>query len=146
MDNGQGPRQAARAKPAGLGRWQYDSGDRSPATARVGEWRDTDNRLKRRSASWPAWTCGSLPTSAACRMRPTARYMARCTTFGAHCSALLTTLTATRPTPRSHRGNSRPLMALRAMLPDLDPQPAALFDLEDRLGCVCGQLVRAGGR
>ncbi len=38
------------------------------------------------------------------------------------------------------------LMALRAMLPDLDPQPAALFDLEDRLGCVCGQLVRAGGR
>jgi hypothetical protein len=40
----------------------------------------------------------------------------------------------------------RTMMALRAMLPELDPQPASLFDLEDRLGWICDQLVRAGGR
>ena len=38
----------------------------------------------------------------------------------------------------------RTLMALRAMLADLDPKPADLIDLEDRLDWVCGQLVRAG--
>ena len=38
----------------------------------------------------------------------------------------------------------RTLMALRAVLPDLDPKPADLIDLEDRLDWVCGQLVRAG--
>jgi hypothetical protein len=37
-------------------------------------------------------------------------------------------------------------MALRAMLADLKPKPAELIDLEDRLGWVCDQLVRAGGR
>jgi hypothetical protein len=40
----------------------------------------------------------------------------------------------------------RTLMALRAMLADLDPKPAELIDFEDRLGWVCDQLVRAGGR
>jgi hypothetical protein len=40
----------------------------------------------------------------------------------------------------------RTLMALREMLPDLDPKPADLIDLEDRLDWVCEQLVRAGGR
>ena len=40
----------------------------------------------------------------------------------------------------------RTLMALRAMLPDLDPKPAELVDFEDRLGWVCDQLIRAGGR
>lgn len=40
----------------------------------------------------------------------------------------------------------RTLLALRAMLPDLDPKPAELVDFEDRLGWVCDQLVRAGGR
>jgi hypothetical protein len=38
----------------------------------------------------------------------------------------------------------RTLMALRGMLPHLDPKPADLIDLEDRLDWVCGQLVRAG--
>ena len=38
----------------------------------------------------------------------------------------------------------RTLLALRAMLPDLDPKPADLIDLEDRLDWVCGQLVAAG--
>jgi hypothetical protein len=37
-------------------------------------------------------------------------------------------------------------MALRAMLADLQPKPAELIDLEDRLGWVCDQLVRALGR
>jgi hypothetical protein len=40
----------------------------------------------------------------------------------------------------------RALVALRAMLPDLDPKPADLIDLEDKLGGLCDQLVRAGGR
>lgn len=40
----------------------------------------------------------------------------------------------------------RTLMALRAMLPELDPKPADLSNLEDRLGWLCDQLVRAGGR
>jgi hypothetical protein len=40
----------------------------------------------------------------------------------------------------------RTLMALRAMLPDLEPKPADLIDLEDRLDWICDQLVRAGGR
>jgi hypothetical protein len=40
----------------------------------------------------------------------------------------------------------RAVMALRAMLPDLDPKPADLIDLEDKLGWLCDQLVRAGGR
>jgi hypothetical protein len=40
----------------------------------------------------------------------------------------------------------RALLALRAMLPELDPKPADLIDLEDRLDWVCEQLVRAGGR
>jgi hypothetical protein len=40
----------------------------------------------------------------------------------------------------------RTLLALRALLPDLEPKPADLIDLEDRLDWVCGQLVRAGGR
>jgi hypothetical protein len=43
-------------------------------------------------------------------------------------------------------GQLRALMALRAMLPDLEPKPADLIDLEDRLDWVCEQLVRAGGR
>jgi hypothetical protein len=43
-------------------------------------------------------------------------------------------------------GQLRTLMALRAMLADLEPKPAELIDLEDRLGWVCDQLVRAGGR
>jgi hypothetical protein len=38
----------------------------------------------------------------------------------------------------------RTLLALRAVLPELDPKPADLIDLEDRLDWVCGQLVRAG--
>ena len=38
----------------------------------------------------------------------------------------------------------RTLMALRAVLPELDPKPADLIDLEDRLDWICGQLVRAG--
>ena len=38
----------------------------------------------------------------------------------------------------------RVLLALRAVLSDLDPKPADLIDLEDRLDWVCGQLVRAG--
>jgi hypothetical protein len=38
----------------------------------------------------------------------------------------------------------RTLMALRAMLPDLDPKPADLIDLEDRLDWVCDQLARGG--
>jgi len=38
----------------------------------------------------------------------------------------------------------RTLMALRVVLADLDPKPADLIDLEDRLDWVCGQLVRAG--
>ncbi len=38
----------------------------------------------------------------------------------------------------------RTLLALRAVLADLDPKPADLIDLEDRLDRVCGQLVRAG--
>ena len=37
------------------------------------------------------------------------------------------------------------MTALRAMLPDLDPKPADLIDLEDRLGRVCDQLARAVG-
>jgi hypothetical protein len=41
-------------------------------------------------------------------------------------------------------GQFRTLMALRAVLPDLDPKPADLIDLEDRLDWVCGQLVAAG--
>ncbi len=40
----------------------------------------------------------------------------------------------------------RTLTALRAVLPDLDPKPADLIDLEDRLDWVCDQLARAGGR
>jgi hypothetical protein len=40
----------------------------------------------------------------------------------------------------------RSLMALRAMLPELEPKPADLINLEDRLGWLCDQLVRAGGR
>jgi hypothetical protein len=40
----------------------------------------------------------------------------------------------------------RTLMALRAMLPDLEPKPADLIDLEDRLDWVCDQLIRAGAR
>jgi hypothetical protein len=40
----------------------------------------------------------------------------------------------------------RNLMALRAMLSDLEPKPADLVDVEDRLGWICDQLVRAGGR
>jgi hypothetical protein len=40
----------------------------------------------------------------------------------------------------------RTLMALRSMLPDLEPKPAELVDFEDRLGWVCDQLIRAGGR
>jgi hypothetical protein len=40
----------------------------------------------------------------------------------------------------------RTLVALRAMLADLDPKPGDLIDLEDRLDRVCNQLARAGGR
>jgi len=40
----------------------------------------------------------------------------------------------------------RALTQLQAMLPDLEPKPADLFELDDRLGWVCDLLVKAGGR
>jgi hypothetical protein len=40
----------------------------------------------------------------------------------------------------------RNLTALRAMLSGIEPKPADLIDVEDRLGWICDQLVRAGGR
>jgi hypothetical protein len=37
------------------------------------------------------------------------------------------------------------LTALRSILHDLDPKPADLIDLEDRLDWLCRQLLLAGG-
>jgi hypothetical protein len=50
------------------------------------------------------------------------------------------------PTARRRRLVLGAAAALLLLLVDLEPKPAELIDLEDRLGWVCDQLVRAGGR